>query len=279
MSEIEKLSSVEHWESEWKGHRVRPFTTSSYFDHRVHQIFTKALLPGDRIVEIGCGSSRWLRYFDEHWHAEVWGIDYSPSGHQQAQAQLDSEEKKRRILFGDFFAENALPQGYFDVVYSWGFVEHFSDVPAVLRRCAGLLRPGGRIITVIPNFAGWYGPLQKAVGRDIYDMHHMMDAESLHRYHLDAGLEPVFAAQYHGCFAPLLVYWTVCNRWVPLLTKLATFATKIFQQAVCWPLSVVRFDRESHALSPWIAGIYRLPEDPGAAQQRGPNSSPKATIQ
>lgn len=279
MTELEKLSSVEHWESEWKGRRVRPFTTASYYDRRVHQIFAQALHPGDRIVEIGCGSSRWLRYFDEHWHAEVWGIDYSPSGHQQAQAQMDSEEKKRRILSGDFFAENALPRGYFDVVYSWGFVEHFSDVPFVLRRCAGLLRPGGRIITVIPNFAGWYGPLQKTLGRDIFDMHHIMDAELLHRYHLDAGLEPVLTARYQGCFAPLLVYWTVCNRWLPPLTKLATLATKIFQQAVCWTLSLFRIDRESRALSPWITGIYRLAGPSSATPQGSPNPSPKATIQ
>lgn len=261
MPEIEKLSSVEHWESEWSKQPIRSFTTVSYFDMRMHRCFARAARPGDRVAEIGCGGSRWLRYFDQHWNAEVWGIDYSKTGLEQTKSTFDQKEKKERILYGDFFAENGLPQDYFDLVYSLGFVEHFSDVPSVLARCRRHLRPGGLIVTMIPNFAGWYGPLQKFVGRDLYDIHHVMDKQEIHQHHLDAGLAPVVPAEYLGCFAPLLVSWSRCNQWSPLLTRLAVLGTKVLQQAVCWTLHLVRLDLDTRALSPMIAGIYRRPSE------------------
>jgi 2-polyprenyl-3-methyl-5-hydroxy-6-metoxy-1,4-benzoquinol methylase len=258
MTNGDRLSSVEVWEQAWQQQqRIRPFNALNYFDMRMHRVFSQSMRLGDRVVEVGCGGSRWLSYFDEVWKAEVWGIDYSETGYAQSVSTFTSEEKRRRIILGDFFAENGLPQGYFDLVYSLGFVEHFSDVPSVLRRCLSLCRPGGHTVTMIPNFSGWYGPLQKFVGPDLYAIHNVMDAATLDRHHVEAGFEVVSPAAYWGCFGPLLVSWTRWNRRSPALTSAATFVAKVASHGVCWPLHAAGMDVDTQAVAPNIVGIYR----------------------
>jgi SAM-dependent methyltransferase len=256
MTNADRLSSVAFWESAWARHRTRSFSPLSYFDMRLHGVFSQSMRRGDRVVEVGCGGSHWLSYFDEMWKAEVWGIDYAEIGHAQAVAVFAEEEKRRRIIFGDFFEENGLPQGAFDLVYSLGFVEHFSDVPSVLRRFLALCRPGGHVVTAIPNFSGWYGPLQKIIGREIYDAHKVMDIAELDRHHEAAGFEVVSPAAYFGCFGPLLT-WGRENPASRAMSAVMPFVNKAAQYGICWPLHAVGMDIETQAVAPNIVGVYR----------------------
>ena len=53
------------------------------------------------------------------------------------------------LIKGDFFDESLLPLGFFDLVYSLGFIEHFKESATVTRRMSQILRPGGRAMTMI----------------------------------------------------------------------------------------------------------------------------------
>jgi hypothetical protein len=81
-----------------------------------------------------------------------------------------------------------LVQAY-DVVYSLGVVEHFADLPAVVRAKARYLAPGGVMFSMVPNMAGMIGRLTRRYNRKVYDLHVVHDLESLTRGHRDAGLE------------------------------------------------------------------------------------------
>lgn len=56
-----------------------------------------------------------------------------------------------------FFSPPASMLGKFDVVVTFGVVEHFIDTRACLDAMSQFLKPGGLLVTSIPNLAGWIG--------------------------------------------------------------------------------------------------------------------------
>jgi SAM-dependent methyltransferase len=63
------------------------------------------------------------------------------------------------IIEDDIFSY--LPKENYDLVCSFGFIEHFTDLEYVLRTHMKFLRPGGLLLITLPNFLGVNGFLQK----------------------------------------------------------------------------------------------------------------------
>jgi SAM-dependent methyltransferase len=57
------------------------------------------------------------------------------------------------ILRARFPAECPLPKESFDVIAAWSVFEHLHDRGTAFNRCAEVLRPGGRLVIQVPNFA------------------------------------------------------------------------------------------------------------------------------
>jgi hypothetical protein len=95
------------------------------------------------------------------------------------------------VTCADLFAPPDALLGRFDVVTSFGVVEHFDDTAGCVRALARMLRPGGMVLTEVPNMAGGVGAIQRALDRAVYDMHVPLDAEALATAHRDAGLVDV----------------------------------------------------------------------------------------
>jgi 2-polyprenyl-3-methyl-5-hydroxy-6-metoxy-1,4-benzoquinol methylase len=79
----------------------------------------------------------------------------------------------------------------FDVVVSFGVVEHFDDTASCLRAASSFLKPGGLLITNIPNMVGWIGSVQKMVNKPVYDIHQLIDRARLREAHELAGLQVI----------------------------------------------------------------------------------------
>jgi SAM-dependent methyltransferase len=244
------LAKVEHWENVWKQAKaVREVSRFSYYDFRMAKLLATLVGPGSRAIEIGCGGSRWIGFFAQTLKCETWGIDYSPEGIAITE-QSNKGRSGIRLIQGDLFDESLLPLNYFDLVFSGGFIEHFTDPAVVTRRFAALLRSGGKVLTTTPNFAGIYKHVQKFIDRAIFEKHIPMNQTSLDEAHKGAGLQPVIPACFWGCFAPGVVNFGRHTRYLlPPITAL--------QQAVCWSLSAIHLDRESRRVSPYIVGAYQ----------------------
>jgi SAM-dependent methyltransferase len=248
--ETADLARVDYWESVWKRRSaLRPVSYLNYHDWRMARLLRFLAAPGMRVLEIGCGGSCWMRFFDRTLGCESWGIDYSPEGLRIA-AQDNSGSSRIHLVEGDFFDPALLPGKYFDLLYSRGFIEHFTDSTVVTRRMSQLLRPGGQVLTLVPNLVGWYGQVQASVDREIYQKHVPMDCASVDTAHREAGLIPIMPAQFWGCFAPGVVNYGGYSRW--LLPSI-----KVSQQAMCWSLAALHLDFESRQMSPHIVGVYR----------------------
>lgn len=193
---------VDHWETVWsgmempapmpsggrsvKGHLARSF--EGFFD----QLFKRFLAVPTydaSLIELGCGRSVWLPWFAKRFGFRIGGLDYSETGCRQAEALLARDAIVGDIREADIFAPPADMLNRFDVVTSFGLVEHFTDTAACIASCAEFARPGGLIVSEIPNMFGLNGAVCKLINRRVYDMHVPMTAEMLTQAHREAGLE------------------------------------------------------------------------------------------
>ena len=196
-SQLDKASK-KYWDKQWQAGSlptaIDPHAGGlrNILRRRFHALFSE-LFHGfgastKSLVEIGCARSAWLPYFAKEFGFSVSGIDYSEDGCQQSEFILDREGVDGAILCADVFSPPAEVIGAFDVLISFGVMEHFQDTSGAARAFAECLKPGGMIITVIPNMVGLLGRLQRVVDKAVYDIHVPLDRETLAQAHSDAGL-------------------------------------------------------------------------------------------
>ncbi|MEM8501176.1 MAG: class I SAM-dependent methyltransferase [Pseudomonadota bacterium] len=139
--------------------------------------------PGLKILEVGCANSIWPHYFQTYHGASVDGIDYSEIGCRKTRVTWEELGLGGTIHCADLFNPPESLFGQYDMVVSFGVVEHFKDTEACLTSCAKFLKPNGILFTMVPNMSGLAGQLQKIVDREVFDIHVPMTASELSAAH------------------------------------------------------------------------------------------------
>jgi 2-polyprenyl-3-methyl-5-hydroxy-6-metoxy-1,4-benzoquinol methylase len=260
----------EYWDEAWSGRDlpdpIDPLDRriDNHVRRRLHRFMSPHLAAAGsgaanrrpELIEVGCAGSRWLPYFAKEFNFLVSGLDYSEVGCNQARAVLEKASVAGEIYHGDIFDPPSALLYRFDVVFSFGLVEHFSPTDRIVRQLAKLARVGGSVITIIPNMTHVVGWLQKLVDRNVYNVHVPLDERQLIDVHETCGLS-VTDASYLGS-----VDWSVVNfsghagRWsYPILVRLAAWATK-----VVWIAEVAGFPEiRNRWTSPYIVCVATLP--------------------
>ena len=145
--------------------------------------------PGVRLLEVGCARSQALPVLAKRLGISVAGVDYSPNGCEQTRVMLKREVVSADVYCADIFDIPDSLKGSFDVVVSFGLIEHFSNTNEIVSALAVLLKPGGVILTNIPNMRGMTGLAQKLLNRGIYDIHVPLDPSQVRAAHEAAGLQ------------------------------------------------------------------------------------------
>lgn len=151
-------------------------------------------LDGKNVLEIGAGDSKWLPYFAcKYPGSRFSGLDYSSVGCEKlvARAVAISNIATIDVYHEDMFALNSALHGAFDLVLSFGVVEHFTDLSHALLAKRKYLKKNGMMFSLIPNMAGSMGYLAKSFNRNIYDMHNPHDFDSFFDGHCMAGLKVI----------------------------------------------------------------------------------------
>jgi cyclopropane fatty-acyl-phospholipid synthase-like methyltransferase len=181
-------------------------------------VFARHVARGGECLEIGCYPGGYLIHLSTRFDLVVSGVDSYP-GMQSGFREhlLKNGAKVGEITCGDFFSFS--PNRQFDLVCSFGFVEHFYDFRDILRRHAVLVKPGGLLIVTCPNFRKFQYLLHWILDRKNLNKHVIaaMDLEAWQRTLEECGLE-VLEKGYHDTF----LFWSdsesawarVVSRWI-----------------------------------------------------------------
>jgi 2-polyprenyl-3-methyl-5-hydroxy-6-metoxy-1,4-benzoquinol methylase len=103
--------------------------------------------PG-RVLDVGCGTGGYLRTWQRlGWIVE--GIEPAANAARIAASRLQA-----RVHVGTI-DEVALADESYDLVTMCHSLEHVPSPRAALQRVFDALRPGGRLVVMVPNFASW----------------------------------------------------------------------------------------------------------------------------
>ena len=267
MKSLDK-ASAEYWSDVWSNTPLNPpivYTkenAKNYPARILHQIFLQELqnkeTKGKTMLEIGCGNSSWLSYFAQTFGMDVSGIDYSEKGCEQSRKIFERDQVKGKIYFGDFFNPPPEVPHNFDFVYSGGVVEHFENTAEALKAFAAYLKPGGIMITTLPNMAGLSGWIQRAFNKPVYDTHVPLTKEAVVKSHKEAGLE-VIHEQYYASISMYINLESINGQKVRLLPikKLFTKSMSIFSLLVWKIENTVGYFRPTSFFSPGIVIVSK----------------------
>jgi len=108
-----------------------------------------SLKPGQRVLDIGCGTGGSAFYFAERYGAEVVGVDLSTHMLRLAQQRWwdmsEGVRSKVQFVLADAMTLE-LPLASFDVVYSRDTVLHVRAKEQLYARLRGFLKPGGKLL-------------------------------------------------------------------------------------------------------------------------------------
>lgn len=100
-----------------------------------------------RVLDVGCGSGMRLALFSElGWSAEGQDVDATAVEHARISTGL-------RVHLGEI-ETLGLEQGGYDAVVMNHVLEHVLDAREFLSQIKLLVRPGGKLVVVVPNFSG-----------------------------------------------------------------------------------------------------------------------------
>jgi SAM-dependent methyltransferase len=216
---------------------------------------------GQKLLEVGCGGSRFLPYFNRIYGFEVTGIDYDEYAAELARANLEGHGVIGEILCRDALNEegNIDLIRSFDIVFSAGVVEHFNDAVVVLQSFSRFLREGGVIFTTVPNFQGVNWLVQRAVDRSVLDMHVLHTKETLRQAHEDAGIQTL------AC-----TYFGVYNGWLTEGGRITAGLRRYMHKAYSWGTNIIvakileatryHWLPETSWASPYILYVGKKPE-------------------
>jgi SAM-dependent methyltransferase len=115
---------------------------------------TLGLSPGDRVLDLGCGTGRHAVLLAEHGLA-VTGVDFNPDYLELARERARAHGVRLDLVRADMRDLSAMPQGAFDAVISmytsFGFFPRSDGDQAVLRQVRRTLAPGGALFLDVIN--------------------------------------------------------------------------------------------------------------------------------
>jgi 2-polyprenyl-3-methyl-5-hydroxy-6-metoxy-1,4-benzoquinol methylase len=116
------------------------------FVGRRHIRFLSRHLPkGARVLDVGCGRGVLL--------GPLADLGFDVHGLEVSEDAVQGVDLRAKIRVAWDLAEARYSEAYFDEVILWHVLEHLRQPRATIKECFRVLRPGGRIVVSVPNFA------------------------------------------------------------------------------------------------------------------------------
>ena len=132
----------------------------NYADYLLWDVIFGKYMPktkGAKVLEIGSAPGNNLVRLSQTFGFVPYGVEYTDSGVELNRRTFDLHNiDPENVIHADFFSDEFHKQykGCFDIVFSVGFIEHFTDVEGTIEKHINLLTKGGYLIVIIPNLRG-----------------------------------------------------------------------------------------------------------------------------
>lgn len=169
-----ELTETKFWEDYWQNCELPSLPSESigYDRALAHALETNLVGLKGEVFEVGCAPGKWLAFLAQKFVTRSSGIEYTEAGMQATLRNLDTLGVPTGDIFsGDFFIKE--PEPKYDLVMSFGFIEHFDNPDEVVRRHLRWLKPNGTLVIGVPNFNGIYRPMQAILDQEILDKHNL----------------------------------------------------------------------------------------------------------
>ncbi len=253
------LTQKEFWDGGWENRpAVRRANTAKYLDYRIARLFQAYLPRGDCLaLEVGAGASVWLTYMAQEFGYRVVGLDYSRLGCSMVWGNLAFVRERALVVEGDVF-QGCFAPNTFDVIFSNGLIEHFTDYTQVLGKMREWLKPKGMLVTFVPNKRYAFRHVERRIAPHVYDHHILMGPTELETAYRAIGLDMV-SSFYFGSFST----W----KYTSYLKGPAKTASQITSRLLCslvqTPLRLASAEPESRMFSPLVAAFGSVPAAAG----------------
>ncbi len=200
----EKLTDRQFWDQYWNRvtlpSEIRRSDGNLYIN-AILDVFD-AFIPKNRrlsILEIGGAPGQYLAYFSKKYDCTVHCLDYSEAGCNKTDENFRLLKIEGAVHRADIFSKDLRLPG-FDVIYSLGFIEHFSDLETAVRSHAKWLNPGGLLFLGVPNLSGVYRPMLQWTAPRFLARHNLaaMDAGRWKSFETALELRPVYRGYIGG---------------------------------------------------------------------------------
>ncbi|MBI2278704.1 MAG: methyltransferase domain-containing protein [Candidatus Brennerbacteria bacterium] len=160
--ESNELSAI--WDKVWK--------ESHYADHRLRieraknkiSILLKkglSLKPGMRVLDAGCGDGSTLFLLEKEFGIFPVGIDVSEEAIKRARFFSEKNAVSSEFKRADT-RSLPFPSNYFDLILSWGVIEHFNNYDLAIDEFHRILKPQGTLNLIQPHRFS-FGPIQRVL--------------------------------------------------------------------------------------------------------------------
>lgn len=152
---MKKLTKKEYWNSKYINKiNINNLSKLSFYLHDHLKNIKPYIKPKTKIIEIGCAPGNILILCAKKFKLKPYGIEYAKEGTIVTQQNFKANKfDPKNIYFKDFFDNKFQKQNkeIYDVVCSFGFIEHFDKPSKVIDLHCNLLKKGGILWITVPN--------------------------------------------------------------------------------------------------------------------------------
>jgi SAM-dependent methyltransferase len=166
--------------------------------------------PGATVLELGVAPGDEVLMFRQCFGHEPFGLEYSPAGAAVTCRNFARHDvNPHNVILGDLFDEALMErcEARFDVVFSRGLIEHFTDPSDAIARHVRLAKEAGLVVITIPTLTGLHYAVTRIMMPHQIAIHNLdiMHRQAFERLFEGKGLDPLYCG-YGGGLNLLISY-------------------------------------------------------------------------